>query len=189
MHRIPRIAVLTVLALLLAGCAAGDRDGGSTSGVDQMTEPVASPTATPPGPAAAEADVASAKQAYVDYAAAISALDLADPASLDLLLSHTTGEQRDYDEKFYGQLFGKGWSREGAVRVTTLEAAAPATSDSISLATCLDVSALHFYDENGVENKPSRGAEMVAATATLVEQADGRWLVSSIEGRSGAPLC
>lgn len=185
MRLFPRLIAVAVLAMVLSGCE-------SSGDATHMPHPTAAPSlisSASPGIDDAP-DVAGAKQAFLDYVAAVNAIDLSDRGTIDNLLSRTTGRQLKTDTELYDQLSAASWTVEGAIRVTILEPRDGSTSiDSITFAACTDVSGVHYFDSSGVERIPPDPSDTAPSLVTMIQSSNESWVVSEIAPRSGEPKC
>lgn len=133
--------------------------------------------------------VREAKAATVAYIDAVSATRPAQPSTLDALYELTTGQQNDNDHKVYDQMQKDGWSIEGAMRLTLIEASRESvTENNARVSVCVDVENFRFFDETGTERIPPRTDPVQAVDVLLIKE-DGAWLVEQLSPRDGEPTC
>lgn len=186
MRPISHVFALAALALLLSGCGGAARTSGQPTTLDS-SELTNAATATPSALAATEFPLA--KQAYLDYVAALNQLDLSDASSLEAVLALAAEPQLSGDRTFYGELMDKRWSIEGDVRVTELEVEdAEAAGTDIRLLVCADISSIRFLDDTGTERIPPDDGDVASTTVTMVRE-NGAWRVSHVGPRTGKPSC
>ncbi|KAA9105499.1 hypothetical protein [Microbacterium rhizomatis] len=171
---LPFLAV-ALLAVMISGCSG-------------QPEPV---TATPAFVSEEEA-FAAAEQTYRNYVDALNKVDLSDPHTFRAVFDWTTGDANASARESFSQMYADKWKMSGHSVVTLIEhsttQATPSTD--ISIAVCLDVSAITGVDKNGnsVVSPDRRPVQSMQVTLKPAASPTGL-LLSTIDGREGAPLC
>ncbi|WP_375384522.1 hypothetical protein [uncultured Microbacterium sp.] len=170
------IVALALAAVIMSGCS-GQPD----------------PVASTPAFTSEEQAFAAAEQTYRNYVDALNQVDLSDPQTFEAVYSWTTGDANAAARKSFTQMSADHWTVSGKSVASTVAPilAGDEWMDSVALAVCLNVSDVDVVDESGQSKvSATRGAvQSMRVSLTSSHASPTRWLVSTIEGREGDPVC
>ncbi len=163
------IAALAVVAGLISAC---------------VPEPAPSPS--PTGFATEEEAFAAAEATYRAYVDALNQVDLSDPETFEAVYAWTTGEANAGARRSFSRMSADGWVVAGLSTVDSFThiAAEIGDGDRVSLAACLNVSAVTLEDASGVSvvanDRPDvqvvrvdTVASPASSTGMVIEKFDG----------------
>jgi len=137
--------------------------------------PSAAPTPQPTATAAFTSDAeafAAAEETYRAYTAAMNAVDLANPESLENLYRYSTGEFQAADKETYSKLHAQGLRMTGEVRVTKFQGTEfDVQARTIEARICVDVSRSDVVDASGHSHVAADRPDMNALRVRF--EADG----------------
>ncbi|KAA9110891.1 hypothetical protein [Microbacterium rhizomatis] len=174
---IPFIAV-ALLAVMISGCSG---------------QP--SPEAFTPTPAFAseEEAFAAAEQTYRNYVDALNKVDLSDPHTFEEVYDWTTGDAYATARETFSQMSADRWTVSGE---SVASVVVPLSTEGgwmahTAFAVCLDVSRVEVVDKSGQSKVSANRGAVQSMKVSLTSSSDSptRWLVSTIEGRDGDPVC
>lgn len=169
------IIALAVVAGLTSGC---------------VPEPTSSPS--PTGFATEEEAFAAAEATYRAYVDALNQVDLSDPETFEAVYAWTTGELNATDRKGLTAYHAEGAKVSGTTTPTLVELSSfEVPMDSVSLATCIDVSTVDVVNADGISLVDPDRTDVQSLIVTLIHNADSKTglVIESIGPREGGPSC
>lgn len=172
-------AVAVILtALTISGCSA-------PAGPDPA--PVTAPMF-----ASDEEAFAAAEATLEAYVAASNRIDLADPATFEPIFRWTSGELSAAERKGFSKLHAAGAVKRGDEVITAAQLSnVDRKAGTVSLAVCLDVSAVELTNADGLsrvhESRDDEHALVVEFEPS--DASETGLLINFISGRDGEPKC
>lgn len=153
-------------------------------------EPAPSPSA--PVFANEEEAFAAAEETYRAYVDALNQVDLSDPETFEAVYAWTTGELNASDRKGLTNYHAEGVSVDGQSRIALIQPAeVNASTGSIDLAVCIDVSEVEVKDKTGATVVDPDRVDVQSLTISLQEDQTSptSLLLGAIGPREGVPSC
>ena len=139
----------TTLARTGSALAAAGLLIGMLSACTPEAEPTPKPTKTAAFASDEEA-FAAAEETYRAYTGAMNAVDLADPASFEVLYRYSVGDFQAADRRTYSELHAEGLRMTGEVRLASFEGLRfDAQEQQVIAHVCVDVSNSDVVNETG----------------------------------------
>ncbi|MFE1663182.1 hypothetical protein [Microbacterium sp. P02] len=135
---------------------------------------------------------AAAEQTYRNYVDALNQVDLSDPSTFEPVYAWTTGDANANERKTLTQMSADKWTVKGASIPTLVQPRSMGGTnfESAELAVCVNVADVDVLDASGESVvSPDRGDTQSTVVGLVRGDSPTEWLVSSIEGREGEPVC
>ncbi|MDY0909947.1 hypothetical protein [Microbacterium sp. CFBP9034] len=151
--------------------------------------PVPSSEPTPGFSSEAEA-FAAAEETYRAYVDALNRVDLSDPQTFEDVYAWTTGELNASDRKGLTSYHADGASVSGSSSVQLVELDTE-NDDGVTLAVCLDVSAIEVLSSSGesLVDDDRTAVQSLSVELAPDDTSPTGLLVQSIGPRAGTPTC
>lgn len=154
-------------------------------------QPEPQPSASGPVFASEEEAFAAAEETYRAYVDALNQVDLSDPETFEAVYAWTTGELNATDREGLTGYHADGVTVSGASKIQRAELASwDEDGASVSLAVCLDVSAVSVVDAQGRSLvAPDRTDVQSLLVSQSAAPSPTGLLIELIGPREGEPLC
>lgn len=155
-------------------------------------QPEPQPSASGPVFASEEEAFAAAEETYRAYVDALNQVDLSDPETFEAVYAWTTGDANAGARESFSEMHADGWtvSGESVVGSSTPIEATVSTDAVVSIAVCLDVSAVTLVDSAGESVVAADRPDSQSVRVDLIESAISptNLLISNLDG-SDAITC